>query len=575
MALSGSFSGSIMSGKYKLRVDWSATQNVGNNTSKVTCAFYLVQASSWSLNISSRTDNEATINGAKSTWTSVAISNSGGKTTKLGSVTSGNITHNADGTKSITLSAKFNIEATISGTYYSSITASTTVTLNTIPRATAPKLSASSVNMGSAVTISLPRASSSFTHNLAYSFEGSSYTSIDTGVGASYSWTVPDKASSIPNATSGKMTVRCITYSGGKAIGTKYAYLTAKVPTSVVPTVSSVAVAEATAGLAAQFGVYVQNKSALSVTVTGAGAKGSTIKAYSTTVMGKTYTSRTFTSGVLSTTGTVKLSTKVKDSRGRWSAAKTTNVTVVAYSKPKVQKLHAYRVNSSGAADEQGTYLALDCQYSVASVSSKNTASAVIEYRPYGSTSWTQIVTRTALSVNETIKPTGMTFSVDNQYEVRITVTDWFDAVAAYTATLPSAEVIMDFLANGKGISFGQVAQSEGIAFGWDIVGAVKSMSNQKGQYRTHDGLLLQWGTVTITPTEIDVATTAVVKYSRPFTADPLVMVTPITSVPEKLSVSVIRTADIVGDAKEGIGVVLTRNGTTATGIQWLAIGPG
>lgn len=575
MALSGSFSGSIMSGKYKLRVDWSATQNVGNNTSKVTCAFYLVQASSWSLNISSRTDNEATINGTKSTWTSVAISNSGGKTTKLGSVTSGNITHNADGTKSITLSAKFNIEATISGTYYSSITASTTVTLNTIPRATAPKLSASSVNMGSAVTISLPRASSSFTHNLAYSFEGSSYTSIDTGVGASYSWTVPDKASSIPNATSGKMTVRCITYSGGKAIGTKYAYLTAKVPTSVVPTVSSVAVAEATAGLAAQFGVYVQNKSALSVTVTGAGAKGSTIKAYSTTVMGKTYTSRTFTSGVLSTTGTVKLSTKVKDSRGRWSAAKTTNVTVVAYSKPKVQKLHAYRVNSSGAADEQGTYLALDCQYSVASVSSKNTASAVIEYRPYGSTSWTQIVTRTALSVNETIKPTGMTFSVDNQYEVRITVTDWFDAVAAYTATLPSAEVIMDFLANGKGISFGQVAQSEGIAFGWDIVGAVKSMSNQKGQYRTHDGLLLQWGTVTITPTEIDVATTAVVKYSRPFTADPLVMVTPITSVPEKLSVSVIRTADIVGDAKEGIGVVLTRNGTTATGIQWLAIGPG
>lgn len=575
MALSGSFSGSIMSGKYKLRVDWSATQNVGNNTSKVTCAFYLVQASSWSLNISSRTDNEATINGTKSTWTSVAVSNSGGKTTKLGSVTSGNIAHNADGTKSITLSAKFNIEATISGTYYSAITASTTVTLNTIPRATAPSLSASSVNMGSAVTISLPRASSSFTHNLAYSFNGSSYTSIDTGVGASYSWTVPDKASSIPNATSGKMTVRCITYSGGKAIGTKYAYLTAKVPTSVIPTVSSVAVAEATTGLAAQFGVYVQNKSALSVTVTGAGAKGSTIKAYSTTVLGKTYTTRTFTSGVLSTTGTVKLSTKVKDSRGRWSAAKTTNVTVVAYSKPKIQKLHAYRVDSAGAADEQGEYLGLDCQYSVASVSSKNTASAVIEYRQYGSTTWTEILTKTALSVNETVKPTGMTFSVDSQYDVRITVTDWFGAVAAYTATLPSAEVIMDFLANGKGISFGQVAQDEGIAFGWNIVGAVKSTGSQKGVYRTHDGLLVQWGTVSITPTAANEAVTAVVTYSRPFTADPVVMLTPNTSVPENVSVGIVRTASVIGDAKEAIGVVMTRNGTTSTVIQWLAIGPG
>ena len=575
MALSGSFSGSIMSGKYKLRVDWSATQNVGNNTSKVTCAFYLVQASSWSLNISSRTDNEATINGTRSTWTSVAISNSGGKTTKLGSVTSGNISHNADGTKSITLSAKFNIEATISGTYYSSITASTTVTLNTIPRATTPSLSSSSVNMGSAVTISLPRASSSFTHNLAYSFNGGSYTSITTGAGSSYSWTVPDVASSIPSATSGKMTVRCITYNGSTAIGTKYAYLTANVPTSVIPTVSTVAVSEATAGLAAQFGVYVQNKSTLSVTVTGAGAKGSTITGYSTTVMGKTHTTRTFTSGVLTTAGTVTLSTKVKDSRGRWSAAKTTNVTVVAYSKPKVQKLRAYRVDSSGAADEQGTYLALDCQYSVAAVSNKNTASAVIEFRPYGSTSWTQMLTRTSLSTNETIKPKDRTFSVDSQYEVRITVTDWFDAAAAYTTTLPSAEVIMDFLANGKGISFGQVAQQNGISFGWDIVGVVKSMSAQKGVYRTHDGLLVQWGTVSITPTAANAATTQVVTYSRPFTADPVVLLTPNTSVPESVSVGIVRTASVIGDAKEAIGVVLTRNGTTTTVVQWLAIGPG
>lgn len=575
MALSGSFSGSILNGNYKLRVDWAATQNVGNNTSKVTCALYLVQASSWSLNISSRTDNEATIAGSDFTWTSAAISNSGGKTTKLGSVTSGNITHNADGTKTITISAKFNIKATLSGTYYSAITASASVTLNTIPRATTPTLSASSVNMGSAVTINLPRASSAFTHNLAYSFNGGSYTSIATGVGASHSWTVPDKATSIPNATSGKMTVRCITYSNGKAIGTKYAYLTAKVPSSVIPTVSSVAVAEATAGLAAQFGVYVQNKSTLSVNVTGAGAKGSTIKAYSTTVLGKTYTTKTFTSGVLSTTGTVKLSTKVKDSRGRWSAAKTTNVTVVAYSKPKVQKLHAYRVNSAGAADEQGEYLALDCQYSVASVSGKNTASAVIEYRPYGATTWEEILTSTALSVNETVKPTGMTFSVDSQFDVRITVTDFFGAVASYLATLPSAEVIMDFLANGKGISFGQVAQDEGIAFGWPIVGAVKNMSAQKGQYRTHDGLLVQWGVVTITPSEVDAPTTEVVTFTRPFTSDPLVFLTPITSVPEKLSVGVVRTADVIGDAKNAIGVVLTRNGTTATGIQWLAIGPG
>lgn len=220
MALSGSFSGSIVSGNYKLRVDWSAAQSVANNTSKITCVMYLVQERSWSLNISSRSDNRTTINSTAHTWSSPAINNSGGKTTKLATVTSGNIAHNADGSKSVTISATFNIEATISGSFRSTITASATVNLNDIPRATQPAVSSSSVNMGSAVTISLPRAASSLTHNLAYQFNGGSWTSIATGVGTSYSWTVPDVASSIPPATSGRFRIRAITYSGSKSVGT-------------------------------------------------------------------------------------------------------------------------------------------------------------------------------------------------------------------------------------------------------------------------------------------------------------------------------------------------------------------
>ena len=172
MALSGSFSGSILSGNYKLRVDWSATQNISNNTSKITATMYLVQASSWGLGITTRDNNTTTINGVSYTWASPAISNGGGKTTKLATVTSGNITHDADGTKSVTISSTFQLNATISGTYRGTITASATITLNTIPRATTPSLSATSADMGATVTISMPRASGSFTHDLAYSFEG-------------------------------------------------------------------------------------------------------------------------------------------------------------------------------------------------------------------------------------------------------------------------------------------------------------------------------------------------------------------------------------------------------------------
>lgn len=572
MALSGSFSGSILSGNYKLRVDWSATQNVSNNTSKITCVMYLVQASSWGLNISTRPDNFTTINGTKYTWSSPAINNGGGKTTKLATVTGGNISHNADGTKSVAISATFNLEATISGTYRGTITASTTVALNTIPRATTPTLSASSAYMGGSVTINMPRASGRFTHDLAYKMDGGSYVGIATGRGTSYAWAVPNVASSIPNATSVKLTVRCITKNGSTTIGTKYAYLTAKVPTSVVPTVGTVTVTEATAGLAAQFGAYVQNKSRISVSIAASGASGSTIKDYQTTLLGKTYTGSSWTSGVLTTKGTVTLSTKVKDSRGRWSAAKTTTITVVEYYTPKIQQLRAYRVDSAGAADEQGEYLALECRYTVAPVGSKNTAACVIEYKQYGATTWTQLQNRTELSLNTTIKPTGVTFSTDYQYDMRVTVTDWFGASATYQTTLPSAEVILDILANGKGINFGGVAQDEGVGFSWDLVGSTASA----GAGRLRIGpYLVQWGGVNITPSAANTATTVVVTFPVQFTAQPAVFVTPVSGVPHTLSVAVQRSAELVGDTKQAIAVTLTRENTTTTGINWLAIGPG
>lgn len=570
MALSGSFSGSIRSGNYKLRVDWSAMQNVANNTSKITCVMYLVQASSWSLNISSRPDNETTINGTDFAWASPAINNSGGKTTKLGTVTSGNITHNADGSKSVTISATFRIEATISGTYYGTITASKTVELNDIPRATQPSLSSSSVNMGSTVTISLPRAASSLTHNLAYRFEGGSWTSIATGVGTSYSWTVPDRASSIPNAASGRFTVRAITYSGGKAVGTKYAYLTGKVPSSVIPTVGALAIEDATAGLAAQFGAYIQGKTKLKVSIAAAGAKGSTITAYQTTLAGKTYTGSSFTSSVLTGKGSVKLVTKVKDSRGRWSAGKTTTVTLLAYSTPQITRLAAYRVDSAGNADEEGTYLRLDYAYSVTSLGSKNTASAVFQYKASTATTWTNLQTLTALSANTTYKPTTPTFSVDNSYDLQLTVTDWFGASRTYSTTLPSGAVILDIKADGKGIAFGKVSEAAGIDLGWGFVDGVSNMpASYTGQWKMPGGPLIQWGSVTITPSAANTPTSLAVNYVRDYTRLPAVFLTVVSSVPENCSLGVI------DRSLGGHSIVLTRDGTTATGVNWLAIGPG
>lgn len=88
----------------------------------------------YSLYVGARTGNTVSINGVSYTYNSPAISTSSATTITLGTVTSKAITHNTDGTKSIAISGSYKINATVSGTSYSTITASETVALDSIPR---------------------------------------------------------------------------------------------------------------------------------------------------------------------------------------------------------------------------------------------------------------------------------------------------------------------------------------------------------------------------------------------------------------------------------------------------------
>ena len=548
------------------------SQNVANNTSNVTVKL----TASWTYG-SWNQENPAPpgwlkIDGITYDFRSTFNDNNTSTGSKTIFTKTVNVGHNSDGTKTLACSASFT-----TGTGSGTVTTSASKTLTTIARATQHTLSTSSADMGAKVTISCPRASDSFTHDLAYKIPGDEYyTAITTGVGTSYSWTVPDRATSIPNDPSVQMTVRCITKSGSTTVGTKYAYITAKVPASVKPTVSSVTTSETVTGLAAQFGAYVQSKSKFKATISASGAKGSTIKEYSSTFAGKTYTGSSWTSDTLATSGTLTIKTRVKDSRDRWSEYKDTTISVVAYSKPQIRSLTAYRCNSAGVAADDGTYLALSYNYSVASVGGKNTAAVSVKYKQSTASSYSStLLSLTSLSGNTTVKPSSPTFSVDYTYNFQMVVTDWFGATATTVAVLPSGAVILDIKANGKGLGLGKTAEQDGIDFGWNIVGRIKNLGSMAGQYRTEDGMLIQWGSVSITPTAANEATTAVVTFPVPFTETPAVYVTPVTSVPNTLSVGVQRSGDLVGDNKLKVAVTLVRAGLTTTGINWLAIGKG
>lgn len=445
-----------MGGNYAIRVDWTTVDNVAGNSSQVKATMYLVQAGSWSLDVAAK-DCSIWVNGTEYKFQAPAISNSGGKTTKLGAITTNAIAHNADGSKQVQIAANYYLRATISGTYYTSIsTGEKTITLTTLPRATTPTLSASSIDMGATLTITLPRASASFTHDLAYSFAGGSYVTFATGAGASYAWTVADLASKIPNATSGTMTIRCITKSGSTQVGTKTVVLTVKVPASVVPTVSAVSLTEAVSGLAAQFGAFIQSKSKIKAAITATGAKGSTIKSITTTFAGYSYTGASFTTYTVSGSGTLAMVTTITDSRGR-TVKKTTNVTVLAYTRPSILAFNAERCDSDGTPNDSGTYARISYKYSVAALGNKNTVTAQIQSKTTTETAWTTKRTLSGYTGDSSV--VLGTFSLEQQYDLRLVVSDYFVAANPYTVMLPTDDVILDIYKDGTGLAIRKVAE--------------------------------------------------------------------------------------------------------------------
>lgn len=129
MALAGQITG-VYRG-YTLQANWSATQNISGNYSDITIKHVLLIGSAYSLNIGSRS-NTCSVDGAAQSYSSPAINQKGGSVT-LGTTTH-RVNHNADGSKTCTITDVFNVNATIDGSKVSSITASGNITLDAIPR---------------------------------------------------------------------------------------------------------------------------------------------------------------------------------------------------------------------------------------------------------------------------------------------------------------------------------------------------------------------------------------------------------------------------------------------------------
>ena len=426
-----------------------SSYSVANNTSVVAWNLKLYRPS----NISSSASKsyKIVVNGSTVKSGTTTIGGSGTKTIASGTST---ISHNADGSKSISFSFSLTMDITWSGTKIGTASKSGSMSLTTIPRATTPTVSASSVDMGTSVTVNMPRASSSFTHTLQYTFAGTT-TTIGSSLGTSKAWTIPlTLANSIPNATSGTLTFTCITYNGSTKIGSKTVSITAKVPSSVVPS-ASLSIAEAVAKVKNTFGVYVKGLSKLTVTTSGAGSYSSTIKSYKVTANGATYTSSSFTTGVLASSGSMTITATVTDSRGRTKSTSQT-ISVSDYASPTISGLSASRVDD-GDNSNNNDNLSVAIKGNVTSLSGNN-GTYKLEYKKSSATSYSS--TSGSLSnyaVNTTVTLTGI--DKDSSYDLKLTITDGYGNSTPKSISVPTEFTLVDYHSSGKGLAFGKVAE--------------------------------------------------------------------------------------------------------------------
>ena len=507
MALSGSYTYNFAS-YFWLRLDWSGTQSVSGNYSIVTAKLYF--GGSGYTSSSGTRAGSITIDGTKYSLTASTVNKSRDQTILLFSK-SKTVYHNADGTKTFSLTASIDLKLTLSGTYYGTVTVPTqSYTLNTIPRAS--DFSVNNFTIGNNIPITISRASSSFTHNFAmYHTDGTFIGEWLNGYTTSATLILNETHQNriyqrIPNAISISVKITCRTYNGSTLIGSKSKNVTAYVDSSIVPTFTTITHSENNLTVKDIVGKYIQGLSKLNLAITGAaGAKYSTIKSYQITFEGVNYNTQSAVTNIIKGSGNLVVTGKITDSRGR-SASKSVTVNVLPYAAPKITTFGLQRCNEDGSDNALGEYVKVTRTGSVSSlvnVTERNTLTYRIKTKARDSSTWTTKKEQTITGISLTGSDIIGGYLAASSYDFRLEIVDKFKTSIALNV-LPSAEVPMSW--GKEGIGVGKIWEQGALDVGGDVYinnalagYVVESGSNANGRWiRFSDGTQICWRSVSI-----------------------------------------------------------------------------
>lgn len=444
---------------HTLRFEWSqSSQSVSGNYSDVYWELYVDTDAYGKISLTGSQAWSVTIDGSEAGSGADTGGFSANASKLLGSGTH-RVYHNSDGSKSFSFSFKKLFGFTWSGTYRGEYSGSGSGTLTTIPRASS--LTAASGTLGTAQTLTISRASSSFTHTITYKCGSATGTLTTKTSSTSVSWTPPfSLAKQNTTGTSVSITLTITTYSGSTEIGSKTTAITCNIPASVKPS-CKVDVTDPT-GFLDTYGDYIKGQSKFKVVVTPATSYGSAIVSYSVTANGVKYTSASFTTDVLAYSGELVVSATVTDERGR-SGTTSVTLTVLDCPAPKITKFTVVRCDADGSENEQGEYIKATFSATVTNLDGQNTAAYSLKYKKSTESTYTVVSLGNLANVFSATDATYI-FPADSgsSYDVEISVKDNFTTVKR-TTSASTAFTIMHWKADGTGMGIGKIAEESNL----------------------------------------------------------------------------------------------------------------
>ena len=479
---SGSKSGTTGNQNIDAKIEWSAVGDIKTNTSKVTASL-MYKRNNTGFTTKGTGSFSITIDGTKYTSNKYLTITENEWVTAITATKT--VTHDSNGKKTLSISAS----GSIPDTTLTSTSVSLSEALYTIPRATTlDSLTGSNAYFNGSMTYRYtPKSSSFYTRcNISLNLDGEfiAVKTINLGKKTASQQTATVTLSEselsivykkLPETTEGTLRFTMRTYSDeeysnqiGDAV---YKEITLTIPDDTTTQPTATMTLSPVNSMPSPFSsLYIKGRTKVDANFTnGEGKYGAYIVSYKMSVGGKSYGSP-YTSGYLTSSGSVTVEGTVTDSRGR-KRTYTQTITVIPYSDPKIlpasgeKGIICARCDSEGNLSESGTHLKIKASRSYSKVTSadvqKNHCS--IRYRCVaegnkfsGDDGWVTLLAGSTTSTNTVNKTlSGVVSSTETAYIVQVGVIDEVGASDVVQFTIPTDFVTIDIPEDSKGRRIG------------------------------------------------------------------------------------------------------------------------